>query len=224
MAPLKLPQGFRCRLFGSTASSLDLTENVVESSTQLLPPMTPVEGEVAGAACDGSADPLIVLSTDNEGSTALRPICLSSDSDAVHVNDDAASSSAKRKRTSETRSRYDANRHFQDHWAARLPWAEPELDSDGVLVAVKCTVCSVINGKPKLIVPKWDNLEKHMGKRRASQDLPKKNLKNGALCVSQATVCAGAGEQQRRWRESAKVCAILDFVPCLEAWAADGGV
>jgi hypothetical protein len=154
MAPLKLPQGFQCRLFGSSATSLDLGKHVCESSTQLLPPMTPVEGEVAGAACDGLGKAVIVLSSENEGSTTLRPICLTSDSDALYFNEDVASSSAKRKRTSEMQSRYDANRQFQDHWAARLPWAEPELDSDGVLVAVKCTVCSVVNGKPKLIVPK----------------------------------------------------------------------
>jgi hypothetical protein len=61
--------------------------------------------------------------------------------------------------------------------AARLPWAEPELDSDGVLVAVKCTIYSIVNGKPKLIVPKWGNLEKHMDKLRTLLDLPKKDLK-----------------------------------------------
>jgi hypothetical protein len=164
-----VPQGFRCRLFGSTVSSLDLGEHVGESSTQLLPLRTPVEGEVTGAACDGSRKAVTVLSNDNEGSTALRPIFLTSDSDALHFNQDVASSLAKRKRTLvtfEMWSQYDTNRQFQDHWAAKLPWAEPELDSDGVLVAVKYTICSVVNGKPKLIVPKWENLGKHMGKRR----------------------------------------------------------
>ena len=48
-------------------------------------------------------------------------------------------------------------------------------------MAVKCIICAVVNGKPKLIVPKWDNLEKHMDKRRALQDLPKKGLKKGQL-------------------------------------------
>ena len=115
MEPLKLPQGFRCKLFGSNVSLLDLEEHVRESSTQLLPPMIPVEGEVVGVACDGSGHAMIVLSSDNEGSIALHPICLTSDSNAVHVNQDVASSSAKQKRTSvtlEMRSRYDANRQF----------------------------------------------------------------------------------------------------------------
>jgi hypothetical protein len=61
-------------------------------------------------------------------------------------------------------------------------------------VAVNCKICSMINGKPKLIVPKWDNLEKHMGKRWALVDLPKKgqcywdknckHVKNHELFVS----------------------------------------
>jgi hypothetical protein len=83
---------------------LDLGEHVGESSTQLLPPRIPVEGEVAGAACDGSGKAVIVLSSDNEGSIALRPICHTSDSDVLYFNKDVASSSAKRKRTSEMRS------------------------------------------------------------------------------------------------------------------------
>jgi predicted component of type VI protein secretion system len=56
---------------------------------------------------------------------------------------------------------------------------EPHLDGEGVLVAVNCKICYAINGKPKLIVPKWDNLEKHMEKRRALVDLPKKGAKKG---------------------------------------------
>ena len=60
-----------------------------------------------------------------------------------------------------------------------MPWAELHLDAEGVLVAVNCKVCSTIKGKPKLIVPKWNNLEKHIGKRRAVVDLPKKSMKKG---------------------------------------------
>jgi hypothetical protein len=47
MAPLKLPQGYRCKLFGSSRNSLGLGDYEPQdcSSTQLLPPMTPVEVE-----------------------------------------------------------------------------------------------------------------------------------------------------------------------------------
>ena len=74
-----------------------------------------VEGEVAGVACNGSGQAVIMLSSDNEGSIALHPICLTSESNVVHINQDVASSSAKRKRTSVTSemcSRYDMNRQF----------------------------------------------------------------------------------------------------------------
>lgn len=80
MAPLKLPQGFRYRLFGSTSNSIDLGEyGVGESSTQILLPRTATEDEVGGATSIALGEPLIVLSNDNEGSTILRPICLGSD-------------------------------------------------------------------------------------------------------------------------------------------------
>ena len=61
--------------------------------------MTLVEGEVAGAACDGSGQAVIMLSSDNEGSIALCLICLTTDSNTVHINQDVASNSAKQKRT-----------------------------------------------------------------------------------------------------------------------------
>ena len=61
----------------------------------------------------------------------------------------------------------------------KLPWEEPHLDGEGVLVVVNCKMCSAINEKSKLIVPKWDNLKKHMEKRQALVDLPKKGAKKG---------------------------------------------
>jgi hypothetical protein len=35
---------------------------------------------------------------------------------------------------------------------------------NGVLVFMKCVICEAIIGVGKHIMPKWDNLEKHMGK------------------------------------------------------------
>lgn len=116
-----MPQGFQCRLFGSTLNSIDLEEyGVGELSTQMLPPRIPIKGEVVGTACIASGEPLIVLSSEIEGSTALRPISLGLDTDGLL---DGASSSTKRKRTSvksEMHSQYEANQQFQDHWAAKL--------------------------------------------------------------------------------------------------------
>jgi hypothetical protein len=37
---------------------------------------------------------------------------------------------------------------------------------------VKCIICSSVKGKPITISPKSDTLEKHVGKRTATKDLP----------------------------------------------------
>ena len=39
---------------------------------------------------------------------------------------------------------------------------------EGVLVGVKCIVCSSVEGQEKTIVPKNDNLAKHQGKHVCS--------------------------------------------------------
>jgi hypothetical protein len=80
----------------------------------MLPPRIPIKGEMAGTACIALREPLIVLSSENKGSTALRPISLGLDIDGLL---DGASSSTKRKKTSvksEMRLQYEANRQFQD--------------------------------------------------------------------------------------------------------------
>jgi hypothetical protein len=62
---------------------------------------------------------------------------------------------------------YEHNRHWQDSWAARLPWAESVLGRDGHVTQVRCTVCSKVEGCEKLLAPKIDSLWKHAGRRRA---------------------------------------------------------
>jgi hypothetical protein len=190
MAPVKLPVGYKCRLFGSSRNSLGLggygCDHSDGRSANSIPPRTPAEGEVNAAPAGPSAVQVTVISSDDdkssptlligiEGSTLVLSICIKGDSNIC------VSSTAPKKRKADSGrcSSYDSNRQFQDVWAAKLPWVKPHLDGEGVLVAVNCKICSAINGKPKLIVPKWDNLEKHMGKRRALVDLPKKGAKKG---------------------------------------------
>ncbi len=43
-------------------------------------------------------------------------------------------------------------------WATKLPWAEVMVGCDGKLIMVHCKVCSKIEGREKLLVPKFDNL------------------------------------------------------------------
>jgi hypothetical protein len=55
------------------------------------------------------------------------------------------------------------NKHFQDGWAIKLPWAKCVLGSNGKVPQVQCKVCTWIEGKDKLFVPKLDYLCKHVG-------------------------------------------------------------
>ena len=68
---------------------------------------------------------------------------------------------------------YEMNRHFQDSWAARLPWAESVLGRDGRVAQVRCKICTEVEGREKLLVPKLDSLWKHAGRRKALVDFGK---------------------------------------------------
>ena len=70
------------------------------------------------------------------------------------------------------RRQYEASRRFQETWAARLPWAEMVVGGNGNICQVKCIICSTMMGRVKLLLPKWDTLTKHAGRRRADRDIP----------------------------------------------------
>ncbi len=56
---------------------------------------------------------------------------------------------------------YDLTRKYQMEWAAKAPWSEGVLRSDGLLHLVKCTICSTVGRKPCLMAPKWDTISRH---------------------------------------------------------------
>jgi hypothetical protein len=68
---------------------------------------------------------------------------------------------------------YELNRHFQDSWAAKLPWAEAVMGIDGKVSQVRCKVCSFVERREKLLVPKIDSLWKHARRRKALCDTMK---------------------------------------------------
>jgi hypothetical protein len=68
---------------------------------------------------------------------------------------------------------YELNRHFQDSWAAKLPWAKAVMGTDGRISQVQCKVCSFVERREKLLVPKIDSLWKHAGRRKALCDSAK---------------------------------------------------
>ncbi len=52
---------------------------------------------------------------------------------------------------------------FQEiNWVAKLPWAKVVAGCNGKLNMVCCKICIEIDGKGKLLVLKFDNLEKHV--------------------------------------------------------------
>jgi hypothetical protein len=72
---------------------------------------------------------------------------------------------------------YELNRHFQDSWATKLPWAEVVMGADGRISQVRCKVCIFVEHRDKLLVAKIDSLWKHIGRRKALCDSTK--LKKG---------------------------------------------
>jgi hypothetical protein len=59
--------------------------------------------------------------------------------------------------------KYEQNRHFQNAWAMKLPWAKFVFGSKGKVVQIWCKVYTQIEHKQKLLVPNLDCLWKHVG-------------------------------------------------------------
>lgn len=66
---------------------------------------------------------------------------------------------------------YEMRRQFQDNWGFRFPWVEAVHDDKGHITQVKCSICSVVEGRDKLLIPKIDGLWKHAGRRKAAKDM-----------------------------------------------------
>jgi hypothetical protein len=43
------------------------------------------------------------------------------------------------------------NWHYQDTWVVKLPWEKVVLRSNGKVVQIFCKVCSLMDGKYKLL-------------------------------------------------------------------------
>jgi hypothetical protein len=56
--------------------------------------------------------------------------------------------------------------HFQDTWAAKLPWVEYVVGADGKVHQVQCKVCNKIKECDKLLMLKLDSLWKHVGHKK----------------------------------------------------------
>jgi hypothetical protein len=86
---------------------------------------------------------------------------------------DAATASPSHDLAKKRKKNYELNGHFQDSWAAKLPWVEGVVGADGRITQVSCMICSDIEGREKLLVSKIDSLYKHASRRRALVDMGK---------------------------------------------------
>jgi len=48
-------------------------------------------------------------------------------------------------------------------WAIKLPWVETIIGPKEKMTQVKCKICSEVEKRKKMLVPKFDGLQKHAG-------------------------------------------------------------
>lgn len=110
MALVKLPIGYKCRLFGSTKNSLYLREYNYDYSygysIEFLPPKIPAKGEMGDVAREPLAVHVTMFSTNNDGSTPALSICLRDKSSIFTLS---TTLKKKKKLESGRYSRYNAN-------------------------------------------------------------------------------------------------------------------
>ncbi len=68
---------------------------------------------------------------------------------------------------------WELNWIFQEVWATKLPWVEAMVGCDGKLNMVRCKICSELDEKEKLLVLKFDNLQKHVGTKKCKVAHPR---------------------------------------------------
>jgi hypothetical protein len=105
-------------------------------------------------------------SSANHGlSMDLHPsICETTPQSIVLVGNPVEPSGPKKKKPKKTK--WEINQIFQHRWAARFVWFELVCVADGKMKMVRCKICSQIEGRKKLLVPKLNSLIKHLSLRK----------------------------------------------------------
>ncbi len=49
-----------------------------------------------------------------------------------------------------------------------MPWAKPIFNDIELVYAMKCCVCTKIKRKGKILVFRWDSVDKHVGKKKVT--------------------------------------------------------
>ena len=108
-----------------------------------------------------------------------------------------AKETAQKKWKSHVRS-YELTRRFQMIWSAIWTWAEPVLAGDGLLHQVRCLVCSDMDKKDCIMMPKQSTLEKHDVSMRHKQNLGLFAAKRPTSILEQNNNCSTAESKQKR--------------------------
>jgi hypothetical protein len=74
-----------------------------------------------------------------------------------------------------------------------MPWVEPIFNKARLVTYVKCQICFQIDKKDKVLVSKWDSIEKHVSKKKTPNgkwfmDPKCKHLKNEIVYVQLSTI------------------------------------
>ncbi len=62
---------------------------------------------------------------------------------------------------------------FQDVWAIKLPWVKIVIGPEGKMTHVSCKFCNEVEKREKLMVLKFDGLQKHASHWKTMSTHPK---------------------------------------------------
>jgi hypothetical protein len=107
----------------------------------------------------------------NDSSKGKEPILeIQSESEDDMVNDVSSEEDPVEPPSKKTKRRhYDRTRRYHIEWSAKHAWAVPFIDDSHHYV--KCAICTTMDGRPCIMMPKIDTLQKHEGQRKV-RELP----------------------------------------------------
>jgi hypothetical protein len=144
MAPLKPLANFKSRHF-SFLVPIDpsfSSKSIVAKTSILLAP----------SLQDGSSKSLFIVDASSSGTAIGVEELISFDSNPIVP---------KPKKARKVEGEF--NKVFQDIWVAKLHWLEAMMGLNGKLSIVKYKVCSFVEKRDKLLVSKFDGLQKYVG-------------------------------------------------------------
>jgi hypothetical protein len=57
---------------------------------------------------------------------------------------------------------------FQNVWAIKFPWDIVVIGVEGKMIQMRCRICNEAEKRKKILVPKFDGLQKHVGRQKTT--------------------------------------------------------